>query len=149
MLAFLMLNGFVANRPVTEKILDAYDLSCYRMKSKTVSHSDYNIWVITNKAALEENFFQDSCASDLNFDNKLVVALKLETETATYKVSLSKVATSKNAIDVYFTTKRLQAPVEEGSPLEMAEISRDSNVKKINFYHGTMLVKSVPLVSVY
>ena len=149
MLAFLLLNAFVADKPSNEKMLDAYDLSCYRMRSKTVSHTDYNIWVVTNKVALEENFIADSCSGDLDFDNNLVVALKLETETANYKISFSKITRDANAINVYFNTKRLRNSLEEGSPLEMAEIARDRSVRKVNFYHGNMLVKSIPVVSVY
>lgn len=148
-LAFLLFNSFRVTESIRENAIDAYDLSCYRMKSKTVDHSDYNIWVVTNKASLEENFEADSCANTLDFEKSLVVALKLETVSATYKVNVTRVTTVENSVNVYFSTKKLQIPVEEGSPLEMTEISRNSNVKRINFYHGDMLVRTVPIVAVY
>src|SRR6478609_7578624 len=103
MLAFLLLNSFKAAEPVRENAIDAYDLSCYRMRSKTVDHSDYNIWVITNKAGLQENFEADSCANDVDFEKNLVVALKLETISGTYKVNVNKVTTVDNSVNVYFS----------------------------------------------
>jgi hypothetical protein len=144
-----MLSSFSANDPLKPGLLDHYDLTCYKMRSKTVSHSDYNIWVITNKAALDEHFISDSCAGGLNFEDHIVIALKLETNSGTYKVSISRITVTPGTINVYFNTKRLKIPVEEGSPLEMAELDRGSQLKQIKFYHGDLLVRTVPVVSVY
>lgn len=144
-----LVSSLVLNEPVKPSLAEGSELSCYRMRSRTVSHADYNIWVITNKTSLEENFIADSCADELNFEDHIVVALKLETNFGTYKVNIGRINTTPGTIHVYFTSKRLKLPLEEGSPLEMLELGRDSLLKQIKFYHGDQLVRTVPVVAVY
>lgn len=125
------------------------ELSCYRIKNKVVSHNDFNIWVITNEATLNDLFTADDCAEKPNFDEKLVVAMKVETLNYAYRVEYKKIESRQNAINVYFHVVKEGERKEDGSPVAMTEIPRDKSVKRINFYHDNMLVKSVPIVTVY
>ena len=149
LLPFFLLSSFSIERTDGTGTPVITELSCYHIKAKTVSHTDYNIWVVTNQGALEEHFIADSCASNIDFEHELLVALKLETDQGTYKINIKRITIAGNAINVYFESRRLKIPVEEGSPLVMASISKDSTVRKVNFYHGDMLVKTVPIVTVY
>src|SRR5205085_9258385 len=125
------------------------DLSCYEIKNKTVSHNDFNIWVVTNEVTLNDLFTASDCAVKPDFDKNLVVALKVETAMHDYRVEYKKITSSENTVNVFFHVVKQGAHTEEGSPVAMTTVPRTSNTRKINFYHDNMLVKTVPIVAVY
>jgi hypothetical protein len=129
--------------------VETTELSCYHIKAKTVSHSDYNIWVVTTQGALEEHFIADSCASQIDFSSQLFIAIKLETDQSAYKVWFKSINVHDHALNVYFDARRLKSATDAGSPLEMVAVNKDASVKRVNFYHGDVLVKTVPIVAVY
>jgi hypothetical protein len=104
---------------------------------------------VTNEATLSDLFTAYDCAVKPDFDRNLVVALKVETATNSYRVEYKKITSTDNAVNVYFHVVKQSTRTEEGSPVAMTTVPRTSKTKKINFYHDNMLVKTVPVVSVY
>jgi len=144
----LLLNSFYLDSTIV-KNESISDLSCYEIKNKTVSHNDFNIWVITNEVTLNDLFTATECAVKPEFDKNLVVALKVETALYNYRVDYKKITSTENTVNVHFHVVKIGDHSDDGSPVAMTTVPRTSNTRKINFYHDNVLVKTVPIVAVY
>jgi hypothetical protein len=144
----LLMSSFVTDSTIV-KNESISDLSCYEIKNKTVSHNDFNIWVVTNEFTLEELFTAGDCAVKPDFQKEIVVALKVETALHNYRVDYKKITTTENSVNVYFHVVKQGAHTDEGSPVSVTSVPKTANTRKINFYHDNTLVKTVPIVAVY
>jgi len=144
----LLLNSFVLDSSII-KNESITEFSCYEIKNKTISHNDFNIWVVTTEPRMNDLFTAGDCAVKIDFEKQIIVAMKVETLMHNYKVEYKKITSSDNAVNVYFHVVKQGVHTEEGSPVAMTSVPKTSNTKKINFYHDNVLVKTVPIVAVY
>jgi hypothetical protein len=55
----------------------------------------------------------------------------------------------KSELNVYFTVQK-EGPARDGAgPVTLVAYPKHPQVKKVNFYHGNMLVRTIPIVTVY
>lgn len=149
--AGFMLSAFTNSKE--HPILDdnAKILSGYKLRDdKVISFTDYNLWAVTNELSFDKTFIPDSeGVARPRFEEELVLAAKVESMSNSYKVTFKKMIVVKDQLDVYFSLER-EGPSQQGAgPLTLVTWPKNQQVKKVNFYHGSMVVKSVPIVTVY
>jgi hypothetical protein len=150
LLAGFMLTGFrfpVKNNPV---VLEVTELTGYKLRSRIIDYHDFNLWVVTNEDVFTRDFepIHDSVLKP-RFDEQMVLAAKVETVHYSYRVKFRKTMALKGVLNVYFSVSK-EGPVQETElPVSMIAIPKDKAIKKVQFYHDNMLVKTVPIVAVY
>lgn len=125
-------------------------LSGYKLIDKEITLNDFNLWVITNENSFNEAFLAESeDAIRPRFEEEMVLAVKVQTHSNSYTARFLKAETPKNELNLYFSLKRDKHFQAEGSPASLAIFPKNKAVRKVNFYHDNVLVKSVPIVAVY
>lgn len=139
-----MLSAFVA-APEAVK-----ELKGYQLKNQAISLHDYNLWVITHEVEFDKTFVADSIAEGRpEFENEMVIAAKVETFSNSYKVQFKKIVVNKNEMNVYFGVQRDKVKQDSDRPVAMITAEKNREIKKVNLFHDNVLVRSVPIVSVY
>lgn len=150
LLAGFMLTGFsvpVKDNPVAGEVME---LTGYKLRSNIIDHTDFNLWVVTNEDVFIRDFepLHDSVLRP-RFDEQMVLAAKVETIHYSYRLKFRKTVVVNGILHVYFNVKK-EGPVEETeTPVSMIAVAKDRAIKKVQFYHDNMLVKTVPIVTVY
>jgi len=150
LLAGFMLTGFsvpVKENPVVGEVME---LTGYKLRSNIIDLTDFNLWVVTNEDVFIRDFepLNDSVLRP-RFDEQMVLAAKVQTINYNYRLKFRKTVVSNGILHVYFNVKK-EGPVEETeAPVSMIAVSRDNAIKKVQFYHDNILVKTVPVVAVY
>lgn len=133
--------------PVTGELTE---LRGYKLRSNDIDKSDFNLWVVTNEDAFNKDFVpENDSVLKPNFDEQLVLAAKVETYNYSYQVKYRKLEVVNGSVNVYFTVRKVRSGHEAGGPVSMLVLPKDRSYKKVNFYHDNMLVKAVPIVTVY
>lgn len=150
LMAGLMLTGFsvpVNNNPVAGEMTE---LTGYKLRGKTINYHDFNLWVVTNEDVFTRDFepLHDSVLRP-RFDEQMVLAAKVQTINYAYQVKFKRTVVSNGVLNVYFSVRKQGAEELTEKPVTMAVVSKDKAIKKVNFFHDNMLVKTVPIVSVY
>lgn len=150
----VLLAGFVSaftNRKTDDGILEnVKELYGYQLKEKDIDLSDFNLWVLTNGEAFDKTFIAETeRAARPDFNEELVIAAKVETLNYAYRVKFKTILTKKDEMNVYFSVRKAGPPKQGNGPLSLATVRKDQGIKKINFYHDNVLVRTVPIVWVY
>lgn len=146
-LLFGVLSAFTTNKDSAEDPVTVKELAGYRLRDNTFSLNDYNLWVITNADAFDKTFTRESDSVKLpRFDEELVLAAKVETWSNSYKVMVKRIVQKGEELNFYFGIQRGKS--NTGNVL-VTTYSKDPSVKKVNFYHDNVLVRTIPIVSVY
>lgn len=150
LLAGLMLSAF--SSPVKEApvAFTVNELTGYKLRNNNIDTHDFNLWVVTNEEVFNRDFvpLHDSVLRP-SFESQMVLAAKVETVSYAYRVKFRTVVEDNSSLNVYFTVKK-EGPLEEKeSPLSMITFPKGRGIKKVNFYHDNVLVKTIPVVTVY
>jgi len=146
-LLFGVLTAFTTNKDSKEDPVTVKELSGFRLRDNVFSLADYNLWVITNADAFDKTFIRSNDTVKMpRFDEELVLAAKVETWSNSYKVMVKKIVRKDDELNFYFTIQRGRS--NEGNALVTA-YPKEPSVKKVNFYHDNVLVRTIPIVSVY
>jgi hypothetical protein len=154
LLSMSLMSVLIAFAPATEPVTtigNVKELSGYQLRDKVISIHDYNLWVIANEETFDNVFVAqyDSVARP-NFEKELVLAAKVETWNNVYKVKFKTILVKDESLNVYFSIQRdKNAMLGIGAPVYISVFPKSSTVKKVNFYHDNVLVRTVPIVSVY
>lgn len=126
------------------------ELNGFKLTNKEVSLTDFNLWVITTPEVFCQTFSPERAeAAAPDFDQEWVLAGKLRTVSGFYSIKFKRTVVSKDALNVYFKIKRDKNQVESDESVSMVLVPRNSGVKKVNFYHDEVLVRTVPIVTVF
>jgi hypothetical protein len=146
-LLFGVLSAFTTNNNSAEDPVTAKELTGFRLKENVFTLTDYNLWVITNSSAFDKTFVRENDTVKLpRFEDELVLAAKLETWSNTYKVIIKKIVRKGDALNFYFGVQRGKS--NHGNAL-LTTYPKDPSIRKVNFYHDNMLVRTIPIVTVY
>lgn len=150
LLAGFILSAFSIPEKITPVALSVKELTGYKLRNNSFDYHDYNLWVVTNEETFNREFepVHDSVLKP-EFGSELVLAAKVETVNYTYQVRFKNIVEEKGNLQVYFSVKKQGNAGESDSPLSMITFPKDHGIKKINFYHDNVLVKTVPVVAVY
>lgn len=150
LLAGIMLSAF--SSPVKEApvAFTVNELTGYKLRNNIIDTHDFNLWVVTNEDVFNRDFvpMYDSVLRP-QFDSQMVLAAKVETINYAYRVRFRSVVEDNGSLNVYFSVKKEGVAGEVESPLSMITFSKDRGIKKVNFYHDNVLVKTIPVVAVY
>ncbi len=149
-LAGIILTAFSIPKNELPGATDVVELTGYKLRSNSFDRSDFNLWVVTSEDVFERDFEpeHDSVLRP-RFEEQLVLAAKVETIHNSYRVKFKKTELVNGSLNVYFNVKR-EGPAEAISiPVSMVAVPKDRSMKKVNFYHDNVLVKTVPIVTVY
>lgn len=144
-----MLTAFtVNNHPTDPGTLK--ELPGYKFVGKDLTQTDFNLWIITNEDAFYQAFMPESDEVPRpQFDKEMVLAAKVQTYANNYDVRFTKTTIRKNELNVYLNVKKKKdAPVDDSS-VAIAIFPKIKEVKKVNFFHDDVFVRSVPIVTVY
>lgn len=121
----------------------------YFLKNNPGPRSDFNIWVVTHENAFAEEFIagQDATIKP-DFDKQLVVAVSAETHNHSYRAIFERSVLDKDGLHVYFRVKKERPDAEPGA-ITIAAMQKTPGLKKVHFYHDNILIRTVPIVSVY
>lgn len=126
------------------------ELSGYRLRDTAISLNDFNLWVITQEVAFDDAFIADSHAAPKpKFDVEMVLAAKVVTQANTYNVRFRSFEIRKDELNVYFSVQRDRGGIKDNNNVTLASVPKNRKVKKVNFFHDNVRVRTVPIVSVY
>lgn len=126
------------------------ELSGYKLRGSDFSLRDFNLWFVTNQGVFDKTFIaEDETALKPEFDNEWVVAAKVETYANTYKVKFRRVIVQKDELNVYFQVQKEGESKRGEGQVTLASVEKNNKLKKVNFYHDNVLVRSVAIVNVY
>lgn len=150
LIASVMLTGF--STPANEKYLsgELTELTGYKLRDNKINHHDFNLWVVTNEDVFSRDFepLHDSVLHP-RFDEQMVLAAKVETVSNTYRVKFKKTIMGNGTLNVYLNVKREAVSDDTEKPVSMIVVPKDRTIRKVNFFHDNVLVKSVSIVAVY
>lgn len=150
LMAGVMLMSFSA--PVNERLTagELTELTGYKLRDNKINHHDFNLWVVTNEDVFSRDFepLHDSVLRP-RFDEQMVLAAKVETVSNTYRVKFKKTIIADGTLNVYLNVKREAVSGDSEKLVSMIVVPKDKVIRKVNFFHDNVLVKSVPIVTVY
>ncbi|MCX6316272.1 MAG: hypothetical protein NTW29_03220 [Bacteroidetes bacterium] len=142
----MVLSSFTG-RPVDE---DVKEIRGYKLANHNFSLTDYNLWVVTNKEVFCDIFLPAGNSPMYpDFDAEWVVAGKVKTVHHAYTLVFKRSVAGKEELNVYFKLKKDKYAQETDDSVSMIAVPRNSQVKRVNFYHDEVLVKSIPIVTVF
>ena len=150
LLAGFMLTAFSTKKDTAVSFERVTELQGYKLKSTEIDLTDFNIWVVTTEDVFDRVFVADNAAAARpSFESQMVLAVKVETYSYSYAVKFRSMTLKDANLNVYFGVRK-KGPANNGEgPVSLAVVPKDGSVKKINFYHDNILVKTVPIVTVY
>lgn len=150
LLTGILLTAFATNRKMPAVPIITKELKGYQLKDNNFSLNDYNLWVITHEQAFDKMFVaEDMSVQRPVFTNEIVMAVKVETVTNSYRVQFARIVESGRELNVYFNIHRDKVKNEISRPVTMIATERNTEIMKVNFFHGNVLIRSVPIVAVY
>lgn len=129
---------------------DVKELTGYKLATPHISYTDYNLWVVTTRGTFCENFSpMNNTVPYPDFDNEWILAGKVKTLQHAYYLEFKKTSAEEDHLDVYFKIKKDRAAQETDESVSMIAFPRDAMIKRVNFYHDKVLVKTIPIVTVF
>lgn len=126
------------------------ELTGYKLRYNIIDRSDFNLWVVTNEDVFNEEFVavNDSVLKP-RFNEQMVLAAKVETLNYSYRVKFRNTVEQEGTLNVYFSVRKAGAVETTEAPVSMIMFPKVRGIRKVNFYHDNMLVKTIPVVVVY
>lgn len=150
LLAGIMLSAF--SNPVKEApvAFTVNEITGYKLRNNNIDYHDFNLWVVTSEDVFNRDFvpMYDSVLRP-QFDSEMILAAKVETINYTYRVRFRNIVEENGNLNVYFSVKKEGQAGESESPLSMITFPKNRGIKKVNFYHDNVLVKTIQVVAVY
>lgn len=147
---FGVLSAFTTKKDSAEDPMTGKTVTGFHLRADKVKLSDYNLWVITNDGTFDGLFESDhDSVSRPDFATEMVLAAKVETYATAYKVSIKKVERKGDDLNFYFSIQKDRKAKTGSNSVLMASCKKDASIKKVNFYHDNMMVKSIAIVNVY
>jgi hypothetical protein len=142
------LGSFTPKEPDTTSSVK--ELTGYRLKNKVTVLNDFNLWVVTNDITFDKIFVAETeTVARPDFDSEIVLAAKAETLANSYQIRFKRTEIRKTDLNVYFGVQK-SGPAQDGAgPVSLMTVQRNSNIRRVNFYHDNILVRSIPIVTVY
>jgi hypothetical protein len=126
------------------------ELYGYKLRVKPPIIGDFHLWVYTNCASFDQAFVaEDETSPKPCFDNDYVIAAKAETYNFSYKIRFRKAEVVNDELKVYFHVQKHGPAMDGAGPVSLITYSKNPAVKKVKFYHDNVLVKTIPIVTVY
>lgn len=149
-MAGFMLTGFsfpVNNNPTVGEMTE---LTGYKLRDIRINYHDFNLWVVTNEDVFVRDFepLHDSVLRP-RFDEQMVLAAKVKTINYDYQVKFKRTLVNNGTLNVYFAVRKQGFDELTEKPVTMAVVPKDRSIRKVNFFHDNVLVKTVPIVTVY
>ena len=122
----------------------------YVVKDSNFSRKDFNVWVVTTEPYFDSLFTAVIVnPSRPEFGQQLVVAVKVETATASYKVNFKNMTIRRQTLNVYFNVTKEKPDSENTGWVSVSTYPRNRNLRRVNFYFDDVLIRSIPVVIVY
>jgi hypothetical protein len=149
-LAGIMLTAFSSPNIESPAMGEVTELTGYKLRYTQVDFRDFNLWVVTNEEAFYTEFeAEHETVIRPDFSKQMVIAAKVETYNYTYNVKFKKLEADGTTLNVYFNVKKDGESRNGAGPVTLAMTGKDKGIRKVNFYHDNVLVKTVPIVAVY
>ena len=150
LLGVMMLTAFSMPRKELPAAGDVIELNGYKLRYTLIDFRDYNLWAVTTEEAFNTEFeAENERVIRPDFERQIVIAGKVETANYTYAVKFKSKEIDGNTLNVYFSVKKTGESLQGAGPVTLAMIPRDKTIKRVNFFHDNILVKTVPIVAVY
>jgi hypothetical protein len=106
--------------------------------------------VVTNEEVFLRDFepLHDSVLRP-HFEEQMVLAARVETVNNVYRTKFRKTVVSNGILHVYMSIRRMGSTEDTVIPLTMVSVPKDRSIRKVQFYHDNVLVKTIPIVTVY
>jgi hypothetical protein len=145
-----MLTAFTVNNHSSTDPGTLKELPGYKFVGKDLVQTDFNLWIITNEDAFYDAFMPETDEVPRpQFGKEMVLAAKVQTYANSYDVRFTKTVVRQNELNVYFNVKRKNDVSVDDSSVTLAIFPKNKEVRKVNFYHDDVFVRSVPIVTVY
>ena len=145
-----MLTAFTVNNHTSTDPGTFREVPGYKFVGNDLTQTDFNLWIITNEDAFYKTFKPETDEVPRpQFDKEMVLAAKVQTYSSNYDVRFTKTVIRKNELNVYFNVKKIKDSAVDDSSVSIALFAKNKQVKKVNFFHDNVFVRSVPIVTVY
>jgi hypothetical protein len=116
----------------------------------TISHHEFNVWLVTTETRFDSLFTSVITSSfKPNFDKEMAMAIRVETATASYKVSFKEMVLRGNTLGVYFRIRKELPADEDAGWVSLTTFPKNQSLKRVNFYYDDVLIRTIPVVIVY
>ena len=122
----------------------------YITNDSVLSRTEFNVWLVTTELSFDSLFTTAiTSAYKPDFSKEIAVAIRAITQTSSYKVTYKEMLRRGNVLDVYFTARR-EKPEDEGYGwVSITAFPKNQDIKRVNFYHDNVMIRSIPVVIVY
>lgn len=146
----LLLTGMLSAFTMAPADEEVKAMTGYKLAANNFSLTDYNLWVVTNKEVFCETFSPaGNNSTSPDFDREWVVAGKVKTIHNAYTLIFKRSVAGKDELNVYFMLKKDKSAQETDETVSMIAVPKNSHIKRVNFYHDDVLVRTIPIVTVY
>jgi hypothetical protein len=127
-------------------------LNNYFVKNTVPLPDEYNYKVATSQAAFDETFGMAATMNNSiqkpDFSGQTVVAVIGKASTLQQEIRLDGASVAGKDLHVYYSIKKGSEQSFSATALALVAIPKAIDVKKVNFYQDSVLVKTVP-VTIY
>ena len=150
LLIILLLTACSTEKRVVIPNVAITSLPGYTVRDTAISHHDFNVWVITTETSFDSLFTTViTSAYKPRFDEQIAVAIKAETATTAYNVSFKEMVMRGRVLNVYFNVQK-EKPDQEGAGwVSVTAFPKNQSIRRVNFYHDNVMIRSIPVVLVY
>jgi hypothetical protein len=122
----------------------------YEIRDSNFSREDFNVWVVTTPLSFDSIFVSTTAADKKpDFESQIVVAIKAQTVTSTYRVTFKNMVVQGPDLNVYFTVAKDKPEREGSSWVTIAAIPRNKTIRRVNFFYDDILTRTIQVVRVY
>ena len=122
----------------------------YITNDSVLSHTEFNVWLVTTQPSFDSLFTTAiTSAYKPDFDKEVAVAIRALTHTSSYKVTYKEMFRRGRVLQVYFNVRK-ENPGDEGYGwVSITAFPKNQEIRRVDFYHDNMFIKSIPVVIVY
>lgn len=145
----VLLSACSGNRHTSASPIGLTPLGNYFVKNTVALPDEYNYKVSVNQADFDQTF---GVASTMNntiikpdFSGQIAVAVIGKPSSQQQEISFDKATLGGKDLYVYYKTKKGNTQSYTSTPLALATVPKAIDVKRVNFYQDSTLVKTVPV----
>lgn len=122
----------------------------YTIRDTNFSRKDFNTWLVTTQSSFDSLFIpSDSSVPKPNFEQQMVVAVKAETYNNKYNTTFYEMILQRRVLRVYFKVYKERRNQEGAGWVSIIAIPRDKSIRRVNYYYDNMMIRTIPVVTVF
>lgn len=148
-LGVLLLSACSTNRHTSASAIGLTPLGNYFVKNTVTLPDEYNYKVSVSQADFDQIFdvaaTMNNTIAKPDFSGQVAVAVMGKPSSQQQEISFEKATLGGKDLYVYYTVKKGGTQSYTSTALALATVPKANDVKRVNFYQDSTLVKTVPV----